>query len=243
MIIVLDTETTGLEKPRVVEMAMGLIEDIASIDAMTVARGRFLPPVPIDVKAMSIHGITNEMVDGLDPFAGSPLYKSLEKLNTPDNVFVIHNAKFDLEVLRNEGIEPRARVVDTYKCCKKFFMEYPNVEMNLQFLKYYMKLYQEDVPEQIAKYAGAAHGAAADVVTLFLLFRRMVVKHTISELIEISANPVLYLKMPYGKHKGRPIQELIANDKGYTNWVYKNMEDEDILYSFKYWAKAAANPF
>lgn len=242
MIILLDTETTGLDKPRIVDVSVGLIWDLDTINDVAITGQICKPPVPIDIKAMSVHNITNEMVDGCFPFEDTGIYQTIVEHNKPDNIFVAHNAKFDLEVLKNEGIDCVARVIDTYKCCKKFFMDLPDVELNLQYLKYYLKLYLEDVPETIEEYAGAAHGAAADVVTLFLLFRRMVAKHGVDELIKISETPLLYTNMPFGKHKGRNIQYLVLSDKGYTNWVFKNIADEDVQYSFKYWTKVANDP-
>ena len=138
MLIVLDTETTGLDKPNVVEIAFGVIPDADHMNDIDMVEGRFKPAQPISIKAMSVHGITNEMVDGSPDFKGSDIYNMLKEYNTPDNVFVIHNAKFDIGVLENEDIKIISPVIDTYKCAKVIMMNYPDVEYNLQYLKYYL---------------------------------------------------------------------------------------------------------
>lgn len=234
MILILDTETTAVEKARVVEIAVGIIKDANNMDSISIIYDRFKPPEPITVKAMSVHGITNEQVENLGPFAESRIYNDLLDFNVEDNIVVAHNAKFDLGVLANEGIVNGMRVIDTYRCCKHIFKDRLDGELNLQYLKYYLGLYNEPIPDSIKEVANEkAHSAVGDVLTLYLMLRRMLAKYTLEDLLRMTREPILYNLMPFGKHKGKPIGEIVATERGYVNWAFKNIDDDDVLYTFK----------
>ena len=240
MILIIDTETTGMDNPRVVEIAVAEIPDIGNMDDVTMMVQRVKPPVEIEIGAMATHNITDEMLEDCPEYANTDICDYLINANNPSTTVVIHNANYDLGVLKNEGLENNMMVIDTLKCCKVAFMGNHSVEMNLQYLKYLLKLHKEEVPQPLTAYSGTAHGAAADVVTLYLLFRRMLKRYSLEWMINTTANPILYEAMPFGKHKGVPIRELAAKDRGYALWVLKNIDDQDILYSFKYWMKGKA---
>lgn len=235
MILLIDTETHDLEKPRIVEIAVGVIPDIEHINDVTLMEGRYAPACPITIKAMSIHNITNEMVDGMSAFVGSPIYDFMSKHNERCNVVVAHNAEFDLAALENEGISNCMPVIDTLRCVRHLFKDKVDMEHNLQYLKYFLELYKEHVPEGFREaMMTSAHSAAGDVITLYQMFRRMVAKYSIEKLIELTNTPVLHKYMPFGKHKGKIISDIVRDDKGYTTWVLNNVTDNDVLYSFKY---------
>jgi len=102
LFIFLDTETTGTEtKDRLCQLAYKL-------DTGEIVNELFKPPVPIEIEAMSVHHITNEMVAGKPAFKDSPEYQKLvDLLNDDTNILVAHNAKFDVDMLVKEGVHPK----------------------------------------------------------------------------------------------------------------------------------------
>jgi DNA polymerase III epsilon subunit-like protein len=241
MILLVDTETTGMKNPRAVEVAIGVIKSLDKINEIELTTARFDPGVPIDTSASAVHDIVRKDIDGLSPFGNEPLGEMYKQANVEENYVIAHNAPYDLEVIKNEGIENKMKVIDTLRCAKRLLMDTPCEEYKLQYLKYYLKLNEEVIPEQIEKYSGKAHGAAADVVTLYLLFRRLASKYSLDELADMTKADIIYKVMPFGKHKGVPIPDILAKNRGYSSWVFREMEDRDVVASFKYYSKAASN--
>jgi DNA polymerase III epsilon subunit-like protein len=90
MFIYLDTETTGT----------GPDDRLCQL-AFKTGQGT------IAIKAMAVHHITNEMVGDKPPFRDSAVYHQLSDLISDDNnIVVAHNARFDIGMLQNEGIDP-----------------------------------------------------------------------------------------------------------------------------------------
>jgi len=99
-ILVLDTETTGLDV---------LNDRIVSLGAVTahgtrLFRSRLIddlvdPGVPISATSTAIHGITDEMVAGARAFP--EVYADLQRM-AKNRVIIGHNIPFDLTILRSE---------------------------------------------------------------------------------------------------------------------------------------------
>lgn len=229
-ILILDTETTGLNDPRLVQLAYKFIGHEAESHL-------FKPPKPIETGAMATHHITNEMVAEKEPFDGSVI-QSILKDHISGNVLVAHNAKFDLKVLKNEGVECKF-YIDTLRLARHLTEADKH---NLQHLRYYFKI---DVDAQ-------AHDAKGDVDVLEKIFLKLVElakefsgisdeKELIVYLINLSRKPVLLKTMPFGKHAGKDFIFLLHNERGYLEWLYKTKKqeidkgecdpDDDILYS------------
>lgn len=66
----------------------------------------FKPPTPISVEAMSVHHITNEMVENKPAFSDSSAVTTLQ-FGLDNYIMVAHNAPFDVEILKREGLEPK----------------------------------------------------------------------------------------------------------------------------------------
>jgi DNA polymerase III epsilon subunit-like protein len=100
---------------------------------------------------------------------------------------------------------------------------------NLQYLRYYLGL------EIDAK----AHDALGDILVLEGLFNRLHAKFQengklmdpVQEMINISSNPVLIPRMPYGKHKGMLFKDVPVD---YLQWLSTTELDEDLAYTVKY---------
>ncbi len=233
--IFLDLETTGLEvKDRICELALIAEDEDSQISSHDLCKSS----KKISKEAMSIHHITNEMV------ANSPLcnetgtYALLQESNLKENLLISHNVNFDLSMLEKEGFDCKMEVVDTLRCVKALIPECE--KFNLQFLRYELNLYKEE--NSLAQEMDVelnAHRALSDCLHLKLLWKTLLQYATVSQLIEISAKPVLLQKLPFGKYSGRYIEEICDLDKGYLHWMIENIEDmdDDLRYSIRHHMK------
>jgi DNA polymerase-3 subunit epsilon len=99
-LIVLDTETTGLEVDqghRIVEIGAVLLEDRKKTDQHF--HTYLNPQRAIDEEAQKVHGISNEMVKNEPEF--SEIAESFLEF-VQGSVLIIHNAPFDLGFLNSE---------------------------------------------------------------------------------------------------------------------------------------------
>jgi len=225
MYIFLDTETTGTgPDDRLCQIAFKTGKGQV-VDEM------FNPGRPIAIEAMAVHHITNEMVASRPPFKGSPAHKKLETLlNDEQGIVVAHNAKFDLDMLRREGIQID-RAICTYKLTRYLDKEGSIPQYNLQYLRYYLKLDIEAVP----------HSALGDILVLEGLFSRILAKFepdgaadAAAQMLKISNEPVLIARMPFGKHKGHKMDQI---PKDYLNWLLSTDLDEDLAYTAQYYLR------
>lgn len=231
-IIFLDTETTGTEEnDRLCQLAARGVhfEDGAVFEEINEL---YKPPLPISIGAMSVCHITNEMVEDKEPFQESVAHEWLKNASGyEDIVIVAHNARFDLEMLKKEGIEPKHHIC-TMKVANHINQKGDFEKVNLQYLRYYYGI----------KVEATAHDAMGDVVVLELVFKKLYdalaeleqledQEAVISRMIDISSKPSLIRKMPFGKHKGMLMQEVPGD---YIQWLKKQPDlDEDMAYTLK----------
>lgn len=101
--LILDTETTGLERPELVSLA------VVNHRGETLFDERVKPGKPIDAQATALTGITNDAVR--DRPAYPAFHETVDRLLAGRRV-VIYNAAFDLAVLANTahryGLAPPA---------------------------------------------------------------------------------------------------------------------------------------
>lgn len=178
---------------------------------------------------MSIHHITNEMVRNKPPFKHSKTWKKLTQLFADtSNVMVAHNAMFDVAMLKREDIHPQ-KTICTYKMARFLDKEGQIPQYNLQYLRYYLNLNIEASP----------HDALGDVLVLEALFKRIHAKAVgkfgvlaYDKMIEITSNPMLLPRMPYGKYKGMKFDEIPTD---YLEWLSGTDLDEDMKYTVKHY--------
>ncbi len=232
-LLFLDTETTGTD------LLTDRLFQVAYKYQGTLVSEYFLPPLPISVKSMSISHVTNKDIADKEPFIGSTTHKELEKI-LKDAILIAHNAWFDADMLLKEGLKVE-RAIDTLKIIKFLDEENEIPEYGLQYLRYYLDF---DIK-------ATAHEASGDVLVLEKLFEyllgRMIEKTgnretAIDTMIEISSKPLLLRLFNYGKHKGKKVEEVLAYDRNYLEWMLEqklNNEyyDEDWIYTLKYHLK------
>ena len=223
MFIFLDTETTGTdEDDRLCQIAF-------KTEAGLIVNELFNPGKPISIEAMSIHHITNEMVMDKPLFKHGKTWGILTDLFADtSNVMVAHNAVFDVAMLRKEDIHPQETIC-TYKMARFLDKEGQIPQYNLQYLRYYLNLNIDASP----------HDALGDILVLEALFNRIYTKAkdefgtgAIDKMIEVTKNPVLLARMPFGKHKGMKFEEIPTD---YLEWLSGTDLDEDMAHTVKHY--------
>ena len=235
-LIFLDTETTGTgPTDRLCQVAYAY--DDAEVE------GLYKPPVPITIDAMAVTHITNKMVADCPAFAGSPMFRELEQVLASGVILVAHNAPFDVDMLRREGLAvPQS--IDTFKL--SHFLDTNGIipRHNLQYLRYYHDL---EVGEVVA------HDALGDVRVLRALFAFQwaqmlpLYEHSeervLEEMLAVSARPILMKKFNFGKYIGQTVKEVADKDADYLAWLFNQKvmtreqggeDDENWIYTLDF---------
>ena len=218
MLIFLDLETTGLESSDKI-LSIGIISESLELYEL-LNEGKKIPSL-----ASSINHITAEMIKGKLKFKESESYKFLLENNNEDSILVGHNVAFDIKKLNEAGFRWRGGVIDTLRITKHLI---PECEFfSLQFLRYELKLYRNE-PKDITP-----HHALSDSKVVKLLFKYLKEISSVDEMLELTFKNVLIQKFEFGKHKGKYIEEVCMNDRGYIEWMLSNLTDldEDLRYS------------
>ena len=242
-IIFFDTETTGSKDDDEIIEVGAIIEDFDGAyelfdELCSPSDGRL-----IDVEAMVVHGIRNEDLEGKPPFQKSHFFGRIEELNSPQNYLVAHNLPFDLGRLEYYGFVPKMQCIDTLQCAKHLFeldeklgnLEYSLPNYKLQTFRY--ALFSKEEELEISRKYGIdirAHNAISDVVVLRMFFdilvERVKVKYPefeykdlLNELVTLSTKPIMVKKFNFGKYKGRLLKGVLETDRGYLEWLYRDM--------------------
>lgn len=229
-IIFFDTETTGKDPD---DRLIQLCYKTPIGDPVTML---FKPNRPIKFEAMATHHITEAMVKDADIFSGSPMFFKLQDL-AKDFIFVAHNAQFDLQILKNEGIEV-PKFIDTLKLARFFYPEEPMHK--LQYLRYRLGINIE----------AQAHDAEGDVLVLQMLFHHFCelresarkddpddnFDKCLEWMQEITKQPSILHRLAFGKHKGLLFSEV---PKDYLRWL---LGQKDIDPDLRITCELALNP-
>lgn len=223
--ILLDTETTGGgEEDRICQLGYFLLDG----SSCQVHEDFCKPPLPISFGAMSVHGITNEFIEDKPPYEDVKSAHLLNDLNRLENIMIIHNAPFDLGMLKKEGFVWKGQLIDTLRCVRHLL---PDLESHaLQYLRYALGFYKTEKME--ADKLGVtinAHDAIGDVLILKMLTSHLVglVNRDMNELVRLTQTPILIKNFRFGKYKDQPIAEVASKDRGYIEWMLREMKDMD----------------
>ncbi len=231
-LIFLDTETTGVEEKDFLCQLAYKMDDKIFCEL-------FKPEIKISIEASSVTHISNKMVADKPSFKESLFYKEIKDLlEDKENIMVAHNAKFDIGMIKKEGIIP-ANTICTLRVARALDKEHKIPQHKLQYLRYYLDIEIE----------AQAHDALGDVMVLEKLFARLLEaikkekncnnEEAVKEMIEISSKPSLMHSFSFGKHVGKTVAEVASSDRGYLEWFLNqketsNPDDEDWIYTLKY---------
>ncbi len=236
-IIFLDTETTGISNEDFLCQLAYKTEDEIFCEL-------YKPEIRIPAEASAVTHISNKMVENKPSFKESKDYSKIKSLlENPENIMVAHNAKFDIGMIKKEGITPK-NTICTLRIARALDKEGKLPQHKLQFLRYYLDIEIE----------AQAHDALGDVLVLEKLFERFIKKfkeggyedleknsskeEIIKKMIEISAKPSLMHMFSFGKHAGKTVADVAKIDRGYLEWFLSTKEgtdDEDWIYTLKYY--------
>ncbi|OFW63152.1 MAG: hypothetical protein A2Y74_03250 [Actinobacteria bacterium RBG_13_63_9] len=215
---VFDTETTGLN-PRtdaIVELGWAIMRGdgtVLSSNSTLINPGR---PIPADTSR--VHGIFD-----CDVAHAPTLDQAVEKhsdLYSPVLPAVCHNAAFDSVLLRcsRRLADGNPRFLCTLRLAENLVPARESYK--LESLRSYLGL---DTPVD----GPAAHRAAGDVATTGLLLKHLIDCYLAAgypDDIEELFNAASIQRMPFGKHRGKPLSEVPAD---YIDWLLgRDIDDE-----------------
>ena len=241
-VLAFDLETTGVStsRDRIVQLALiGTMEDGTAVNVEHLVK----PPMLIPIEASRVHGISNEDVRNMPPFADI----ADEAAALIDGAILVgHNVRnFDYAMLKHEFLrlgrlapEPKA-IMDTLELVRRLRLPRPH-KLGALCQKHGIRL-------------EAAHTAAADAAATMLLFWRLSVDHapafrrSLTELerwivhgdgagdaselgrgindlepldslgkIRIDGDSFV---ISFGRHRGRALKEIQNNDPSYIGWL------------------------
>lgn len=222
--LLLDCETTGVGKlDKMIELAW--IEVDANLEPIDEFHSYIDPQIPISPGASGVHGITNADV------ADAPTVEELFSIVLPGKVsgnvvMVAHNAPFDRRFVA-PWFDNLVGAIDSLRLARRYFPDAENHK--LATLKFALGLGREQ-----------AHSAMGDVRTLYALMRKIseVSGMSLEEMRHDSYQPLYVAKMPFGKHKGMPL-DLVPTD--YLRWLESKGDiDPDLKWSVERVLKVAA---
>jgi exodeoxyribonuclease X len=232
-IIFFDTETTGVN-------STDFLCQLAYKFGDSKFSELYKPEIKIPPEASAVHHVSNKMVENKSSFKESPDFEKIKKLfEDKDTILVAHNAKFDLGIIKKEGINPK-NTICTLRVARALDKENKIPQHKLQFLRYFLDIEIE----------ATAHDALGDVLVLEKLFERLLNKiknednlndeEALNKMIEISSKPSLMHSFSFGKHVGKKVEDVAELDPSYLKWFLEtkekeNPDDEDWIYTLRYY--------
>lgn len=224
-ILIIDTETTGLErtksgaKAEVIELAyihLGAdFRELARWEKQFKPLGQILPG------AMTKHFITLKDLEGCLRFT--------PKILPSADYYIGHNVDFDLGMLEIAPLSVKA--IDTLAICKSVFPGKESYSLGALYLDFAMD--QPDLLQQrVAFLKSAGHSALGDctmVLSVVEYIQTELAVDDIELLYELSESCRVPETMPFGKHKGTPINDV---PKDYIQWVLYKSDIKDTLESY-----------
>lgn len=226
--IVLDTETTGIDAPEVIEIAystpMGSPREYPALDNAL----RFKPSKPISLGAMATHHIIPDDLVNCFPWPGS--------WQVPAGVDYIvgHNVDFDWKAI---GSPPVKRIC-TLALARRAFVSLDSHSLGALIYHLYP-------PAQARELLQGAHDASIDVglcARLLAVLVEAFKPRDWAHLWEMSEKARVPTHFTFGKYgpkdgakQGLPIAEVRKMDPGYIRWCLSSC---DIVTGDEYWQKA-----
>lgn len=215
--IVFDTETTGFDKPEIIEAAWMVLSDNPFEGNIEHADGRmfhsrFKPSKDIDVGAMAVHHIlSSDLVD----------CRPSESFVLPEVEYVVgHNVDYDMGLISYaEGVTPPKRIC-TLALSRHLF---PGISHSQGAVLYHL------LGARARPMLQGAHNALVDVTNCLLILKQVIALKNLTtweEIYALSEVARVPTVMAFGKHKGTLITEL---PKDYIQWFLKQIDIDPYL--------------
>lgn len=226
-IVFFDLETTGIDiaKDRIVEISLLKIYPEGKEEQHTY---RVNPTIPIKEEATNIHGISNADVKDEPTFAELapkivPFFKGSDLAGYNSN-------KFDIPLLMEEFL--RAEINIDLKKARFIDVQVIFFKMEQRTLSAAYKFYCDKKLEN-------AHSSEADTLATYEILKAQMdrydnLKNDVNYLSKFTtqtrfvdfAGRFIYNKkgeeiFNFGKHKGKPVEEVLRTEPGYYNWMMK----------------------
>lgn len=236
----LDTETTESDALRASIVEIGIY--YPTENGWYAIEERCKPNNIITVGAMATHHITPAMVEDKPKFSETRAFQFLRE--NGDSILIAHNAPYDVQVLKNEGINiPQERIIDTLNVAKHILDDVKIESYSLQYLRYFYWLDRYNDHDELP--ATMAHSAMYDTVVLKWLFQFLTEKieklhpgkNPLDEMVRLSTLPVILKVINFGKYRGKTFEEIAKHDAGYLDWLSRNSDDINIRATCQYWLK------
>lgn len=216
---VIDFESTGgFQHPRPVEVGVIQLDETGKV---TKYYDQLINPhQKIDLDAMVVHNITDEMVKG------KPSFDDIVESCLAD-ILIAHNVQFDKKVLElncPEYLQDKVSKIiwiDTLKLCRTHYPEAP--KHSNMYMFYWLGLHKN------FKYDGVPHRTGFDAAVTTTIVRHFCNKFNceVSELKKYESKPFNLQKCPYKKYKGTTWEEVLSKDMPYVKWLVSNVEFKD----------------
>ncbi|MFA7200969.1 MAG: 3'-5' exonuclease [Bacteroidales bacterium] len=227
-LVFLDLETTGLNvaTDRIVEICVLKLNLDGTQDIKT---RRLNPTIPISPQAQAIHGISNEDVANEPTF--KEIAKSLAQWMEGCDIAGYNSTKFDVPMLAEEFL--RAGV--EYDFRKRKLIDVQNIfhKMEQRTLKAAYKFYCD-------KELKDAHSAEADTIATKEVLECQLERYpddlqndiaflaefsTRTEFLDyagrIALNDDNVPVFNFGKHRGKPVAEILKTEPSYYDWIMR----------------------
>jgi exodeoxyribonuclease X len=225
--MVLDTETTGKDykTAEIIEAGFVILDENGNDWVIYQELHKPLSgEIPAQVKAICY--IVDEMVADCPAFidAKETFENVVKSFNT--GYLVAHNHFYDMRVLQNHGVDTTEyNWLCTWRIAKKLFETVAEIEeTNLPYLRFKLEL---DVPlTMYCHRAGNDSYITAKLLEVLVEYMEGLGLLNLEEpygpqIMLWAAEPIIYTKMPFGKHKGEDMKNVPPS---YWNWAMKNMD-------------------
>lgn len=219
MIVVIDTETTGLEPPEAEVIEIAAVAIGGGMGSVLVKPHGGIPP-----ETSAVHHLVDEdFVNGASFGSVKEAWIALagRLIMGPVEAYVAHNAEFDKKFL---PFLEDAPWLCTWRCAMHCWPDAPG--HGNQVLRYYLGI-KPDLPGGLAP-----HRALYDAIVTTAILQEMLKLKTLPELLELQGLPVLQKKVRFGKHRDMLWKDV---DKSYLQWVLRSDFDSDVQYTAHHW--------
>jgi len=233
--LVIDFETTGTdpEKDRAVEVAAQIFElEVDGVQPVHTYQSFLNPGIPIPPEASAIHHLIDSDV------AGAPVWSKAKAdiLSMPFDLFVAHNAPFDMAFFAQDGGMPEGKpVLCTWRMARKLLPDLPSYSnMALH--------YRLGLPNRPLE----AHRALADAQVTGGLYKHLLGVAAarkedgvvpLGKFLDWVNSPMLVKKIRFGKYYDQLWEDVAKTDRGYLKWVLEKSDiaakDEDIRFTIE----------